>query len=66
MMSLRTSRCPFDRQPRERAVSWVRPALVAQAAFEEWTKNGKLRQPAFLGLRDDKAASECRWRERDR
>ena len=66
MVPLRTSRCPFDPQPHEREASWVRPRLVAQVTFQEWTKDGKLRQSAFLGLRDDKAASECRWRERDR
>jgi bifunctional non-homologous end joining protein LigD len=33
---------------------WVRPDLVAQVAFAEWTRDGRLRQPRFLGLRDDK------------
>jgi bifunctional non-homologous end joining protein LigD len=42
------------------------PRLVAQIAFAEWTKDGKLRQPAFLGLRDDKKPSECQWRKRER
>ena len=41
-----------------RAVHWVRPKLVAQIAFGEWTRDGKLRQPRFLGLRDDKKAKE--------
>lgn len=35
---------------------WVRPELVAQIGFGEWTKAGRLRHPRFLGLRDDKPA----------
>jgi DNA ligase D-like protein (predicted ligase) len=34
---------------------WAEPELVAQVAFQEWTTAGRLRQPRFLGLRDDKA-----------
>ena len=37
---------------------WVEPDLVAQVGFTEWTRDGRLRHPRFLGLRDDKAASE--------
>ena len=43
---------------KERAVTWVRPELVAQVGFTEWTGAGRLRHPRFLGLRDDKAASK--------
>jgi bifunctional non-homologous end joining protein LigD len=43
---------------RERGITWVRPELVAQVAFTEWTRAGRLRHPRFLGLRDDKAAGE--------
>jgi bifunctional non-homologous end joining protein LigD len=43
---------------RERNVSWVAPELVAQLGFTEWTRAGRLRHPRFLGLRDDKAATE--------
>jgi len=35
---------------------WAEPRLVCQVKFAEWTRDGKLRQPVFLGLRDDKAA----------
>jgi bifunctional non-homologous end joining protein LigD len=35
-------------------VHWVRPELVAQIGFSEWTGEGQLRHPRFLGLRDDK------------
>ena len=36
----------------------TRPALVAQIGFAEWTREGRLRQPRFLGLRDDKQPNE--------
>jgi bifunctional non-homologous end joining protein LigD len=39
-------------------VHWARPELVAQVGFGEWTPDGKLRHPRYLGLRDDKAPTE--------
>ncbi len=42
---------------------WVRPELVGEVGFTEWTRDGRLRHPRFLGLRTDKAAREVR-RER--
>jgi bifunctional non-homologous end joining protein LigD len=39
---------------------WVRPELVAQIKFTEWTADGKLRHPVYLGLRDDKKARDVR------
>ena len=44
--------------PRGRGIIYLAPRLVAQIAFEEWTADGKLRQPVFLGLRDDKKPAE--------
>ncbi len=46
-----------DKLPR-RGVHWVKPRLVAQIGFTEWTVDGKLRHPRFLGLRDDKRPEE--------
>lgn len=46
---------PVDRVP---GVRWVRPELVAEVAFAEWTADGLLRQPSFLGLRIDKDPAE--------
>ena len=37
---------------------WLRPELVCQVRFSEWTRDGHLRQPVFLGLREDKEARE--------
>ncbi len=58
LAKLRVDEPPFDEQIRERNVTWVRPELVAQVGFSEWTRDGRLRHPRFLGLRDDKAAEE--------
>jgi len=55
---LRRDRSPFDDEVREPRVTWVEPRLVAQIGFSEWTRDGRLRHPRFLGLRDDKAAEE--------
>ena len=46
------------------APHWVRPELVAQIKFTEWTADGKLRHPVYLGLRDDKKAADV-TRERE-
>ncbi|NSC25000.1 ATP-dependent DNA ligase [Streptomyces albus subsp. chlorinus] len=45
---------PFADPVRERGAHWVEPRLVAQIGFTEWTRDGMLRHPRFLGLRDDK------------
>jgi bifunctional non-homologous end joining protein LigD len=66
MRRLETSRRPFSEDPRERAVTWVQPKLVAQIVFAEWTRDDRLRQPAYLGLRDDKDPKQCRWEEREK
>jgi bifunctional non-homologous end joining protein LigD len=49
---------PFHGAVRERATHWVHPELVAQIGFTEWTRDGRLRHPRYLGLRDDKPARE--------
>jgi ATP-dependent DNA ligase len=43
---------------RERGVTWVEPQLVAEVGFTEWTGDGRLRHPRFLGLREEKTAAE--------
>jgi len=49
---------PLVDPPRERGVTYLAPRLVVQIAFEEWTADRKLRQPVFLGLRDDKKPAD--------
>ncbi|MEY2496498.1 MAG: bifunctional non-ous end joining protein LigD [Verrucomicrobiota bacterium] len=41
-----------------RQIEWVNPVFICQVKFAEWTRDGKLRQPVFLGLREDKKATE--------
>jgi bifunctional non-homologous end joining protein LigD len=65
LRKLRTEKPPFDPAPRMREATWVRPELVAQIAYAEWTADGKLRQPAFLGLRTDKTPQEVTWARRE-
>ncbi|HEY7141860.1 MAG TPA: DNA ligase D, partial [Methylomirabilota bacterium] len=56
---LRVSRSPFrDRPPGASEARWVKPELVAEVAFTEWTADGRLRHPSFKGLREDKAAAD--------
>ena len=59
LAQLETATCPFvgDGLPR-RGVHWVKPKLVAQIGFTEWTPAEKLRHPRFLGLRQDKRPEE--------
>ena len=46
----------FADPPKERGAHWARPEVVAEVEFTEWTRDGRLRHPSFLGLRDDKPA----------
>ena len=71
---LRQKRCPFADLPSARAprthwgegitaadmgtIVWVRPAVVAEIAFTEWTRDGHLRHASFVGIRTDKTARE--------
>jgi bifunctional non-homologous end joining protein LigD len=60
LRQLETEDCPFavpPKLPRGR-YRWVRPELVAQVGFLEWTEGGGIRAPVFLGLRDDKQPAD--------
>ena len=59
LAQLETATSPFagDGLPR-RGVHWVKPQLVAQIGFTEWTPQNRLRHPRFLGLREDKRPEE--------
>lgn len=50
----------IDPRRAERGARWVTPRLVAEISFTEWTDDGKLRHPVFVGLRTDKKAEEVR------
>jgi DNA ligase D-like protein (predicted ligase) len=59
MRELEQEESPFERfKPIPPGTRWVRPELVGQVAFSEWTRDGRLRHPRYLGLRDDKPARE--------
>lgn len=56
---LEIRRSPFATEPPSNSPAhWVRPVKVAEVKFGEWTKDGIMRQPVFVGLRDDKAAKD--------
>jgi DNA ligase D-like protein (predicted ligase) len=66
LRELETPGSPFvDARPIPRGTHWTLPELVAQIGFAEWTSDGRLRQPRYLGLRDDKDPVEV-VRERPR
>jgi bifunctional non-homologous end joining protein LigD len=58
LQSIATPDSPFADAPRLRGVHWVRPLLVAEVEFSEWTADGRMRHPRFLGLRPDKEPSQ--------
>ncbi len=78
-LKIPAEKCPFSNLPENRSgryrsgitapemkrCHWVKPEIVCQVKFSEWTRDGKLRQPVFLGLREDKEAREVA-RERPR
>jgi bifunctional non-homologous end joining protein LigD len=58
---LETAASPFQVKPKtNERPHWVRPELVAQIRFTEWTADARLRHPVYLGLRDDKKPEEVR------
>jgi bifunctional non-homologous end joining protein LigD len=63
LQKLKTAQCPFDSCPEQGGIHWVRPELVAEVEFTEWTRDGRLRHPTFRGLRDDKNPEDIRMPE---
>lgn len=61
LRAIETPKSPFGRSPKTRkgSVHWAEPKLVAQVRFTEWTEDGSMRHPTFLGLRDDKRPRDC-------
>ncbi len=59
LKKIETSTCPFAEEPHPNTpVTWVKPKLVCEVAFAEWTSDGMMRQPVFKGLRVDKSPKE--------
>jgi bifunctional non-homologous end joining protein LigD len=63
LQKIKTGKSPFVDETGERTATFVHPKLVAQIAYTEWTSEGRLRHPAYLGLREDKAAKDVRREE---
>jgi len=64
MQPLKRATAPFDEKtPPGRGHHWVEPRLVCDVRFSDWTDDGGIRHPAFLGLREDKKPQDCRKEE---
>jgi bifunctional non-homologous end joining protein LigD len=60
MLPLKRATSPFEeKSPSGRGHHWIDPELVCEVRFTEWTHDGGIRHPAFLGLRTDKKPREC-------
>jgi bifunctional non-homologous end joining protein LigD len=59
-----TDKCPFDIKPKTRLpATWVKPKLICEVKFQEWTQGHIMRVPVFMGLRTDKKATEVKKEE---
>ena len=62
MQPLKTDKSPFVAVPKaNEPVQWLKPKLVAEVKFSEWTADKRLRHPVFIGMRNDKKAKDCRF-----
>jgi bifunctional non-homologous end joining protein LigD len=66
MLKLKTGKQPFTDVPHEDQTTWIKPRLVCQVKFTEWTRKGEMRHPVFLGLRTDKLRGKSGESEHDR
>jgi bifunctional non-homologous end joining protein LigD len=65
LLPLKAAKSPFPAKVKDEAVTtWVKPSLVAEVKFTEWTTAGEMRHPVYLGLRADKRAGDV-VRERE-
>ena len=60
MQSLETESSAFDKKPnlKGRKANWIKPKLICEVTFSEWTKAGRMRHPVYKGLREDKSPAE--------
>jgi bifunctional non-homologous end joining protein LigD len=63
LAAIETDKAMLSGKAEERAARWVLPELIAEVSFAEWTKDGKVRQAVFHGLRSDKPSVEVRKEE---
>ena len=57
--ALETPKSPFAKKVPGKQIHWLKPELVAEVKFAEWTQDGILRAPVFMRLRDDRAPEDC-------
>lgn len=61
LLPLEQKTCPFKKRPATNApVHWLKPELVCEVNFQSWTDDGHMRMPIFVGLREDKPATDVR------
>lgn len=60
---LETKKPPVENPPRERNIHWVKPEVICELKFTEWTQDRVMRHPRFIGLRSDKDAHQVRVEE---
>lgn len=59
LKKITTEKCPFEVEPDPNTpVTWVKPKLVCEVKFAEWTEEGMMRQPVFMGIRVDKSPKQ--------
>ena len=57
---LKQEKCPFMPEIPTSSATWVKPSLICEVSFSEWTRDGKLRHPTFKGMRVDKKAKQVK------
>jgi len=66
MQPLITDKCPFAERPQpDRGMTWVKPELIAQVKYLNWTQDNRLRAPVYIGMRTDLDAKEVRREQAD-
>ena len=63
MQRIERTKSPFSSRIKEVNAHWIQPKYVAKIGFTEWTRDGRLRHPSFVGMRSDKSAKSVK-RER--
>jgi len=62
MQPLKIDKSPFVSVPKtNEPVQWLKPKMVAEVKFSEWTADNRMRHPVFVGLREDKDPKDCRF-----
>jgi bifunctional non-homologous end joining protein LigD len=66
LSQLKVANSPFRDAPRlKERITWVKPELVARVQYGNWTDEGKLRQPVFLGFQEDREPQDCRLEDQE-